>query len=87
MNLKHHGTGGYLSMELYKIRIAETTNQKDLENVINSIDRLKSKPAGVYELIWQFFHKGEAISYKNERVLWLGWQLEKRGIKVKWYSC
>lgn len=76
-----------MNIPLYKIRIAETTNQKDLDKVVNQIDRLKSKPEGVYELVWQFYHKGEAASYKNDRVLWLGWQLEKRGIKVKWLQC
>nr|WP_302597945.1 hypothetical protein [uncultured Cellulosilyticum sp.] len=76
-------------MALYKIKLAnaDKVNKLELEKAVNEIDRLKNKPDGVYELVWHFFQQGEALSYKNDRILWLGWQLEKRGIKVSWCSC
>ena len=72
---------------LSKIVLIGEVNKEKLEKVCDKLNSLKSKPYGVTELIWQINRESEAISYCNNRLLWLGWKLEEAGFKVKWSEC
>ena len=72
---------------LAKIKIVGKVDQSKLEKVCKKLRNLKSRPDGTYELIILLESEHEATSYCNDRVMWLGWQLEKAGIHVKWSQC
>lgn len=71
---------------LGKIKIIGEVDQSKLEKICKKLRNLKSRPDGTYELICDLERTHEAISYCNDRIMWLGWQLEKQGIHIKW-SC
>lgn len=71
-------------MAIYTIKLEREVKQEELQAVASQIDALEDKPSGTYELIWEFARTGKAVSYCNDRVLWLGWQMEKNGVAVNW---
>lgn len=71
---------------IFKITIAKE-DAKAAEKLAYKLSNLKNKPDGTYELIWSIPRYGYAESYNNDRIMWLGWQLEKAGIDVTWEKC
>jgi len=63
------------------------TRLKDISTICDKLRNIESRPDGTYELICDIERDGEARSYCNDRIMWLGWKLESNGIRVKWFEC
>ena len=72
---------------LYKIMLSGEVDRNKLTKTCDDISSLKDKPQGTYDLIWDVNRDLKAVSYNNDRLFWLAWQLEKRGFQVKWSQC
>ena len=70
-----------------KIEIVGKVDKSKLEKLCEKLRSMKSRPEGVYELTCEIERTGEAVSYCNNRLMWLGWKLEEAGIRVKWSEC
>ncbi len=68
------------------LKLVDQEDKKEVEAVEKRASKLKSMPDGALELFWELERAGECRSYCNDRIMWLGWQLEKHGIKVRWYE-
>ena len=63
------------------------TPETNISKICDKLRNSKRRPDGTYELICELEREGEARSYCNDRVMWLGWKLESNGIHVKWFEC
>ena len=72
---------------LAKIKIVGKVDRNKLTKICEELSSLSDKPQGTYEIIWDINRDLKAVSYSNDRLFWLAWQLEKRGFQVKWSTC
>lgn len=72
---------------LYKIMLSGEVDRNKLTKTCDELSSLEDKPQGTYEIIWDINRDLKAVSYSNDRLFWLAWQLEKRGFHVKWSQC
>lgn len=68
---------------IYKLFIKNKDNEK-FKEFIKLVEEDASRPSGVWELVESMSNTGACESYCNDRIMWLGWQLEKNGISVAW---
>lgn len=73
-----------MSCRLSKLILLNQEDRDKVESIERKLDKLKSIPSGTIELLWELESEGECVSYCNERIMWVGWQLEKNGIEVEW---
>lgn len=73
-----------MSCRLSKLILLNQEDRDKVESIEKKLDKLKSIPSGAMELFWELEREGECASYCNDRIMWIGWQLEKNGIEVEW---
>lgn len=59
-------------------------NSTELDKALKEIEKDPNRLEGTLELIYELSDNKECGSYRNNRIMWLGWQLEEKGINVTW---
>lgn len=58
--------------------------QEKLNAALKEIEKDPERLEGTLELVYEMMSDKECGSYRNNRIMWLGWQLEEKGISVTW---
>lgn len=68
---------------IYRLSIKDKDSKK-FKEVMDIIENDTNRPSGVLELVMDISNTSSCESYCNDRIMWLGWQLEKNGVSVVW---
>ena len=65
----------------YRLSLANSEEKKKVNEIFEWIESDPNRPEGVKELLNHLVMNSYAESYQNNRLIWLGYKLEKKGIE------